>query len=81
MQQGDVIHFPDREWHYLKSADNAEMRFLEFYLPGEFKTVWADSSKTSAWKLTHRDLRNRETAEDERERIVFKKVFGNPWTR
>ncbi len=81
VQQGDVIHFPDREWHYLKSADKTEMRFLEFYVPGDFKTVWADPSRISAWLSTHRDLQNRETEEDERERIVFRHVFGNPWTR
>jgi len=80
-QQGDVIHFPDREWHYLKSANDTEIRFLEFCVPGEFKTVWADPSKTSAWQSTHRDLRNRETAQDEKERLVYQHWFGSPLRR
>jgi mannose-6-phosphate isomerase-like protein (cupin superfamily) len=81
VRQGDLIYFPDRERHYLKAADSGEMRFLEFYVPGEFKTVWADQSKISAWISTGRDIHGGETADDERERVVYKHIWGNPWTR
>ena len=81
VRAGDLLYFPDRERHYLKADDGNEMRFLELYVPGEFKTVWADKNKVSAWLSTGRDIDGHETAPDERERIAFGHVFGNPWTR
>jgi quercetin dioxygenase-like cupin family protein len=81
LRQGDLIYFPARERHHLKAADNEEMRFLEFYVPGAFNTVWADQSKISAWVSTGRDIHGGETTNDERERVVYKKILGNPWTR
>jgi mannose-6-phosphate isomerase-like protein (cupin superfamily) len=75
VQQGDLIYFPDRERHNLEAADNGELRFLEFYVPGEFKTVWADPSKISAWRSTDRDIHGRETLLDENERRAFRFVF------
>jgi len=30
VRRGDLIYFPDRERHHLKTADGGEMRFLEF---------------------------------------------------
>jgi mannose-6-phosphate isomerase-like protein (cupin superfamily) len=75
VQQGDLIYFSDRERHYLKAAGNGEMRFLEFHVPGEFKTVWADQSKISAWRSTGRDIHGWETASDEKERRAFRFVF------
>lgn len=77
VRPGDLIYFPDRERHYLKAADGGEMRFLEFHVPGEFKTVWADPSKISAWLLTDRDIQGRETALDAKLRHAFRFVF--PW--
>jgi quercetin dioxygenase-like cupin family protein len=70
VQQGDLVYFPDREWHYLKAADDNEMRFLVFYVPGEYKTIWADQSKSTAWQSTGRDIGGGETAQDERERLT-----------
>ena len=81
VRQGDILYFPDREWHHLKAEDAGELRFLEIYVPGEFKTVWADQTKISAWRSTGFDINNRETALDERERIAFRCIFGSPFTR
>jgi len=39
-----------------------------FYAPGEFKTIWADPSKASAWISTERDINGYPTAQNERER-------------
>jgi len=71
IQPGDVVYFRARERHYLKAADDSELRFLVFYVPGEFKTIWADPSKASAWISTKRDINGYETAQDERERRAF----------
>jgi len=68
IRPGDVIYFPARERHHLKAADDSELRFLVFYVPGEFKTVWAEPGKASGWVSTERDINGYETAKDERER-------------
>jgi quercetin dioxygenase-like cupin family protein len=71
IRQHDLIHIPDRTPHYLQAADNSDMRFLTLQVPGEFKTVWADPKKASAWQSTHLDINGRRTAADERERRAF----------
>jgi quercetin dioxygenase-like cupin family protein len=81
VNQGDLVYFPDGEWHCLKAADDSEMRILQFCVPGKFKTVWADQSKISAWRSTGHDIHGGETALDERERDAYKHILGNPFTR
>jgi mannose-6-phosphate isomerase-like protein (cupin superfamily) len=81
VRQGDMICFPDREQHHLKADDAGELRFLEIYVPGEFKTVCVPPNKVTAWRSTGLDISNQETAPDERERIVYRYMFGNPFTR
>lgn len=80
VRPGDLIYFPDREQHALKAADDGEMRFLEFHVPGVFKTIWADPSKASAWMSTDRDINGFETLEDQKLRKSFRFVFpfANP---
>jgi mannose-6-phosphate isomerase-like protein (cupin superfamily) len=81
VRQKNFIYFSDREPHQLAASDKCEMRFLVFYAPGAFKTVWADPSKKSAWVSTGLDINGYETAEDQRERRTFAKAFGGPITR
>ena len=76
-----TVYFSDREPHHLAASDKCEMRFLVFYAPGAFKTVWADPSKKSAWVSTGRDINDYETAYDQMERRIFAKAFGGPITR
>src|SRR5262245_46850349 len=71
IQAGNVVYFRARERHHLKAADDSELRCLVFYAPGEFKTIWADPSKASAWISTERDINGYLTAQDERERGAF----------
>jgi len=76
IRSGDVIYFPARERHHLKAAGEGRLRFLVFYVPGEFKTVWAEPGKASAWISTKRDINGYETAEDERERRAYSRGGG-----
>ena len=81
MRPHDLICFPDCEWHRIEAAADSEMRFLAFHVPGKFKTIWADPKAASAWRSAGRDIHGGETARDERERRIFAKAFGNPFTR
>ena len=74
IQPGDVVHFRAGERHHLKAAGDSELRFLVFYTPGEFKTIWADPSKASSWISTERDINGYRTAQDERERRAFSDI-------
>ena len=71
IQPGDVVYFRAGERHHLKAADDIELRFLVFYAPGEFKTVWADPSKASGWISTGRDINGYLPAREEKERAAF----------
>jgi quercetin dioxygenase-like cupin family protein len=73
---GDVIYFRARERRHLKAAEDSKLRFLVFYVPGEFKTIWAEPSKASGWISTERDINGYETAEDERERRAYSRGGG-----
>jgi hypothetical protein len=66
-----VVYFRAQERHHLKAADDSELRFLVFYAPGEFKTIWADPSKASGWISTERDINGHLPAREERERAAF----------
>jgi len=81
LHPGELLHFSDGEQQHLEAAGDAELRFLVLYAPGKFETMWADPSTASAWRSTGRDIHGWETAKDERERRVYAKVFGNPFTR
>jgi len=76
IQPGDVVYLSPRERHHLKAANDSELRFLVFYAPGEYKTIWADSSKPSAWVSTERDINGYKTQEDERERRAISRSGG-----
>jgi quercetin dioxygenase-like cupin family protein len=71
LRSGELVYFPAGERHHLKADDAGDMRFLVFYAPGEFKTVWADPSKASAWVSTGADINGFKPAEDERERRAY----------
>jgi quercetin dioxygenase-like cupin family protein len=64
VRQGDVIHYPDRERHYLQAAADEELAFAEFFAPAEFKTIWVDESQICTWLPTGRDIRGRTPARE-----------------
>ncbi len=57
VRQGDTIYYPDLERHYLEAAPDEEMVFVEYFAPGEFKTIWVDVSQICTWNPTGRDIR------------------------
>jgi quercetin dioxygenase-like cupin family protein len=56
VRKGDLIWYADRERHLLKSDDAAEMRFVEFFVPGVFKTTWAPGASVCTWTPTGRNI-------------------------
>jgi quercetin dioxygenase-like cupin family protein len=64
VRQGDVIYYPEGERHYLEAAFDQEMVFVEYFAPGEFKTIWVDESQVCTWRPTGRDIRGQKPARE-----------------
>jgi quercetin dioxygenase-like cupin family protein len=56
VRKGDVIYYGERERHYLQSEGDEDMVFVEFFVPGEYKTVWVEGAPVCTWTPTGRSL-------------------------
>jgi len=64
VRKGDLIYYGDRERHYLKNEGGEEMAFVEFFVPGECKTVWAPGASICTWLPTGRNIRGEKPARE-----------------
>ena len=64
LQEGDLIYFQDMEKRSLEAVGESDFRFLAFYVPGKFKTVWAEPKSASAWRSTGLDINGYQTLKD-----------------
>ena len=55
--KGDLIYYADRERHYLRNEGDEDMVFVEFFVPGEYKTVWVPGAPVCTWMPTGRNMR------------------------
>ncbi|HSQ03149.1 MAG TPA: cupin domain-containing protein [Burkholderiales bacterium] len=46
---GDLVYHYDLERHYSHTEGSEVLRFIEFFVPGKFETVWVDESRVCAW--------------------------------
>ncbi|MEQ1776415.1 MAG: cupin domain-containing protein [Burkholderiales bacterium] len=56
VRKGDLIYYDDRERHYLRSEGDEAMAFVEFFVPGEYKTIWAPGADICTWTPTGRSI-------------------------
>lgn len=64
VRKGDLICYSDRERHYLRSEGNEDMVFVEFFVPGEYKTIWAPGAAVCTWLPTGRDIKGQKPARE-----------------
>jgi mannose-6-phosphate isomerase-like protein (cupin superfamily) len=57
VRAGDLIYYDDCERHYLRSEGGEDMVFAEFFVPGVYKTVWAEGAPVCTWTPTGRNIR------------------------
>lgn len=57
VRAGDVVYYHDRERHYLKADDDSELVFSEFFVPGEYATIWVNENEICTWLPSGRDIR------------------------
>ncbi len=56
VREGDVVYYPDLERHWLQADADGEMVFVEFFVPGDFETVWVEAAMACTWNPTGRDI-------------------------
>lgn len=56
VRAGDVVYYHDLERHYLKADDDSELAFSEFFVPGEYRTIWVNEAEVCTWLPTGRDI-------------------------
>jgi quercetin dioxygenase-like cupin family protein len=56
VRKGDLIYYDDFERHWLRSEGSEEMAFVEFFVPGVYKTIWAEGAPVCTWLPTGRDI-------------------------
>jgi len=64
VRKGDVVYFHDLERHYFKSVGDEDMVFVEFFVPGDYKTVWVPGASVCTWVPTGRDIRGEKPARE-----------------
>jgi quercetin dioxygenase-like cupin family protein len=72
VRAGDICYFHDRERHYFHSEGPEDMVFVEFFVPGQYNTVWAPGAKLCTWVPTGRSLSGEKPV-----REIGKHVFAN----
>lgn len=59
MRQGDVLYNYEFERHYFENMGAEDFVFVEFFVPGECKTVWVPGADVCAWVPTEKDIDGR----------------------
>jgi len=75
VRKGDLIYYADRERHYLHSEGNEDMVFVEFFVPGVYKTVWVPGAPVCTWTPTGKSIRGEQPV---REIARHSSALGTP---
>lgn len=52
IRAGDLLYKYDGERHYCENDGEEELVFVEFFVPGEYETVWVNPERSCAWSPT-----------------------------
>jgi mannose-6-phosphate isomerase-like protein (cupin superfamily) len=55
LRGGDIVYHYDCERHYSETCGAEALRFIEFFVPGEFRTVWVNEERVCAWLPSGKD--------------------------
>lgn len=64
VKKGDLIYYGDREHHYLSNDGDEDLVFVEFFVPGEYRTIWTPGAAVCTWLPTGRDIQGRKPARE-----------------
>ncbi|NNC65073.1 MAG: cupin domain-containing protein [Gammaproteobacteria bacterium] len=57
IEPGDLVYKYDGERHYCQNDEEEELAFVEFFIPGEWETVWVDPDRSCTWSPTGQNIR------------------------
>jgi quercetin dioxygenase-like cupin family protein len=57
IRAGDLVYKYDYERHYCQNDDDGELAFVEFFVPGEWETVWANPEASCTWSPTGQNMK------------------------
>lgn len=57
IREGDVVYNYERERHYFVNNTDRDMVFVEFFVPGDFDTIWVDDAPVCTWVPTGRNIK------------------------
>jgi quercetin dioxygenase-like cupin family protein len=57
IRAGDLVYKFDYERHYCQNDDDGELAFVEFFVPGEWETVWANPEASCTWSPTGQNMK------------------------
>ena len=49
VKSGDTIYIYDNERHFIINDSDNELAFIEYFVPGTYKTVWAENAPICTW--------------------------------
>ncbi|NNE83514.1 MAG: cupin domain-containing protein [Alphaproteobacteria bacterium] len=64
LSAGDVLYNYEHEVHSFVNNSDAELVFVEFFVPGSCKTIWAPGANPCAWLPTDADIMGRPPSRD-----------------
>ena len=57
LRAGDIVWNRERECHYFIGGPKEDFVFVEFFVPGTFKTIWIDDAPVCTWLPTGRNIK------------------------
>ena len=64
VRKGDLVYYAEGERHYFISEGDEDMVFVEFFVPGEYRTVWAKDEPVCTWLPSGRNIRGEKPARE-----------------
>jgi len=57
LKPGDVLYNYERERHYFECDKAEDFIFVEFFVPGEYKTIWVDDAPICSWNPSGKNIK------------------------
>ena len=64
LRAGDIVWNHERECHYFIASPDEEFVFVEFFVPGTFKTIWVDDAPICTWLPTGKNIKGGKASRD-----------------
>ena len=57
VREGDTIYIYENDRHYIRNDTSREFRFIEYFVPGIYKTVWAEGAEICTWNPSNKNIK------------------------